>query len=233
MTAALKSVLEEMLRTRQLRPEGPPLRGEDLRHRPLATGVAAVDETLQGGLPRGQISELTGPASSGRTGLALSLAARTTGGGALAGWVDPADRFDPASAAASGVDLTRLLWLRGRSRAPSLVKAVQAASTLLGSGLFDVVVLDVAGVPSSEHRALPHTTWIRLQRSVEDAPSALLLLAESPLARSPRGVSLCLGPARPVWSGAHAGRLLRGLDTEARAGYLATRGAPFTLQAFA
>jgi hypothetical protein len=232
MHSALKADLEELLRSRQLQRVAPPLRGEDRRLRPLATGVAAVDERLQGGLPRGEVSELTGPASSGRTGLALALVGRATGSGGLAAWVDPLDRLDPATAAAAGADLTRLLWLRGRSRAPEWVKTVQATGLLLGSGLFEAVVLDVVGLPASAHRLLPGTTWVRLHRLIEEAPTALLLLAEAPLAHSPRGVSLALGPSRPTWSGAHAGRLLRGLDTEARTGRL-LRGSPFSLQAFA
>src|SRR5262245_10734458 len=106
---ALKSALEDLLRTRRLAAEAPPLRGEDRRLRPLGTGVAPIDALLAGGFPRGALSEVHGPASSGRTGLVLALLARSTRGGALAALVDPADRLDPASAAAAGIDLARLL----------------------------------------------------------------------------------------------------------------------------
>ena len=60
-----------------------------------------MDALLGGGFPRGELSEVHGPASSGRTGLVLSLVSRTTRGGALAALVDPDDRFDPASAASA------------------------------------------------------------------------------------------------------------------------------------
>ena len=76
-----------------------------------ATSVAAVDQ-LTGGLPRGALSEICGPASSGRSSLLLAaLAARTAAGEACA-LVDVTDSFDPVSAEAAGVDLRRVLWVR-------------------------------------------------------------------------------------------------------------------------
>lgn len=81
--------------------------------RPVApTGVAALDELLQGGLPLGAISEMTGPESSGRSAVALSFASGLTRAGSVCAWVDVSDTFDPESAAASRVDLSRLLWVR-------------------------------------------------------------------------------------------------------------------------
>jgi hypothetical protein len=231
MSPALKESLEELLRARRLQAEAPPLRGEDRRLQPLAFGVAVLDGLIAGGLPRGALSELHGPVSSGRTGLAIALCARSTGRGALVAWVDPADRFDPASAAEAGMDLTRMLWLRG-SKSSSLPSALSALGTVLGSGLFEAVVLDLAGVAADEMRRLPNTSWIRLQRMIEDSPTGLLLLASSHVACGPGGVSLALGPARAEWSGAPGpGRLLRGLSSEASAGRHATRRASFSLDA--
>lgn len=81
--------------------------------RPVApTGIAPVDTLLQGGLPIGAISEFIGPESSGRTSLTLSFLARLTRSGSVAAWIDVNDTFDPESAAAAGVDLARLLWVR-------------------------------------------------------------------------------------------------------------------------
>ena len=81
--------------------------------RPVApTGVAAVDELLDGGIPLGAITELTGPESSGRTSLALSFTAGITRAGCVAAWIDVSDTLSPESAAAAGVDLSRLLWVR-------------------------------------------------------------------------------------------------------------------------
>ena len=232
---ALKAALEELLRNRRLQEDAPPLRGEDRSLRPLSTGVAAVDALLGGGLPRGELSEVHGPRSSGRTGLALSFVAACMARGSLAAWVDPADRLAPASAAAAGVDLARLLWLRGDTgpRARALPEAVAAVATLVGSGLFEAGVLDVAAFPPHDLGRLPGPTWIRLQRMIADSPGALMLLAESHVARGPRGVSLELRPGGPRWSGAPGpGRLLRGLGTEVSAGCHGARRAAFELQAF-
>ena len=76
------------------------------------TGVAPVDTLLEGGLPIGAISELVGPASSGRTSLALSFVATRTQAGSVCAWIDVSDEFDPESAAAAGIDLARVLWVR-------------------------------------------------------------------------------------------------------------------------
>jgi recA bacterial DNA recombination protein len=233
VATALKNALEDLLRVRRLQADAPPLRGEDRRLRPLPTGVAAVDALLQDGFPRGQLSEIHGPASSGRTGLALALVARVTSGGALAAWVDPGDRFDPASASAAGADLTRVLWLRGESgRARGLADAVSAAATVISSGLFEVAVTDLAEVPGHDLRRLPSATWIRFQRMVEDTPSTLILLADAHVAHGPGGVSLALRSSGPRWSGAPGpGRFLRSLGASAQAGRFTARSAVLELQA--
>ena len=81
--------------------------------RPVApTGITALDELLQGGLPLGAISEMTGPESSGRSVVALSFVGGLTRAGSVCAWVDVSDAFDPESAAAARVDLSRLLWVR-------------------------------------------------------------------------------------------------------------------------
>src|SRR5579863_5718371 len=81
--------------------------------RPVApTGIAVLDELLDGGLPLGAISEMTGPECSGRTSVALSFAAQLTRHGNVCAWIDGSDALSPESAAAAGVDLSRLLWVR-------------------------------------------------------------------------------------------------------------------------
>src|SRR5580658_7818652 len=76
------------------------------------TGVAEVDTLLAGGLPVGAITEMVGVESSGRTSLALSFLASTTRTGSVGAWIDVLNTFDPESAAAAGVDLSRVLWVR-------------------------------------------------------------------------------------------------------------------------
>jgi recombination protein RecA len=77
-----------------------------------ATGIAPLDDVLRGGLPIGAMSEMVGPECSGRTSVALSFLAQMTQAGKICCWIDVANTFDPASAAAAGVDLKRLLWVR-------------------------------------------------------------------------------------------------------------------------
>jgi hypothetical protein len=232
MSSALKSSLEDLLRARRLQAQAPPLRGEDRRLRPLPFGAQALDALLAGGLPRGALSELYGPASSGRTGLAVALASRATQRGALVAWVDPADRFDPPSAAESGMDLARCLWLRGGGAVSGLARTLAALGVVLGSGLFEAVVLDIAGVPPDELRRLPATSWIRLARTIEDSPTALLVVAAAHVACGPGGVSLELQPSRAAWTGEPGpGRILGGLAGDARAGRHAPRAAAFRLDA--
>jgi hypothetical protein len=223
-----KAALEDLLREKRLQAAAPPLRGEDRRLSPLPTGLLAIDRALGGGFPRGQLSEIHGPASSGRTGISLALLAGLTRRGALAAWVDPADRLDPESAASAGADLSRVLWLRGRD----LGEALAATATLLGSGLFELVALDLEGQPERALRRLPGTSWIRLQRIVAETKAALVLLASHHVACGPGGASLALRPAQPGWSGAPGpGRLLRAIDGEALAGRHALQHASFELGA--
>jgi hypothetical protein len=230
-TTALKTALEELLRNRRLQDDAPALRGEDRRLSPLPTGLPDMDTLLGGGFPRGQVSEVYGPPSSGRTGLVQAIVAGSTRRGALAAWVDPRDRLDPASAAAAGVDLSRLLWLRGPAR--GLPAALSGVGTLVDSGLFELVVLDVASIAAAELQRLPLATWIRLQRAVEGTPTALVLLADGHTAHGPGGVTLALSPTGARWSGRPGpGRLFRGLGAAARAGRHSLRSASFELSAF-
>src|SRR5207248_7094648 len=76
------------------------------------SGVMELDAVLGGGFPRGSLVELCGPATSGRTGLAFSLLAQATSRQEACAFVDVSDSLNPASLAAAGVDLPRLLWVR-------------------------------------------------------------------------------------------------------------------------
>ena len=81
--------------------------------RPVApTGIGTVDEVLEGGLPVGALTEMIGAECSGRTALALAFVAQVTRAEKVCAWVDVSNALSPESAAASGVDLARLLWVR-------------------------------------------------------------------------------------------------------------------------
>ena len=79
----------------------------------LPMDVPLVDACLRGGLPRGQLSEFSGPGSCGRMTLLLQLMSAATQRGEIVALIDTCDRLDVASAAAAGVDLDRVLWIRG------------------------------------------------------------------------------------------------------------------------
>jgi recombination protein RecA len=181
------------------------------------TGVATLDACLRGGLPRGQLSEMTGARSSGRTTLLFSVLAAATRRGEIAALVDTLDRLDVASAVAAGIDLERLLWVRGHGPgSPTRVsqrggvegpgpetfldRALKACNLVLQARGFGIVALDLADVPLEALRGIPFTTWLRLQRVIEGTDTACVLVAPQPLARSAGGVTLALS-GRAEWAG--------------------------------
>jgi recombination protein RecA len=233
LNALARTDLEAILRARKLdgtlaQPDAAGTTG--LAPRPagkvLPTGLVLLDQRLGGGLPRGQLSEIVGPRSSGRTTVLCAALAEATGGGALTALVDPLDTFDPVSAASCGVSLERVLWLRGdgttmgslpdRGKGPSerlLDRALKAINLVLQAGGFDLAVLDFAEVPIDAIRRLPFTTWSRLQRVIEGSLTVCLLLGPAPIARSARGVSIQLSSSgQGVWDP----RRFLGLDIQAR-----------------
>jgi len=174
------------------------------------TGFAALDELVAGGLPRGQISEIVGPRSSGRQTVLVSCLAAATQRGELTALVDPLDMFDPLSAAARGVDLSRLLWVRGRALlGPDTVslpreagdlrtqieRAVKALNLILQATGFGLVAFDLGEVPMPVIGRLPFTTWRRLHRVIEGGETACVVIASEPLARSVAGITVALNTA--------------------------------------
>jgi recombination protein RecA len=197
--------------------------------------VAPLDACLRGGLPRGHLSELAGPRSSGRMTLLLRMMAATTARGEIVALVDTLDCFDVASAAAAGVDLSRLLWIRGQDTAGragpfgpaasvgpagpidrALDRALKALNLVLQAGGFGVVAIDLADVPLAAIRQIPFNTWMRVQRVIEGSDTACVLLASEPLARSAGGLTVTLA-GRATWDGASdRSRRLSGIDVRTR-----------------
>ena len=173
----------------------------------MPTGIAELDARLRGGVPRGQLSECVGPRSSGRLAVVLSALAHATARGEAVALVDPLDMFDPVSAAISGVDFSRMLWVRGEATSSSRVglsceygtlqksvdRGVKALNLILQAGGFGLVVLDLADVAPPVLRRLPYTTWLRLQRVIEGSDTACVLIGSEPIARSAGGVTVQLG----------------------------------------
>ena len=161
----------------------------------MATDITALDACLRGGLPRGQLSEIVGPASSGRTTVALQAMAASTRRGELAALVDTFDRLDVASAAAAGIDLDRLLWVRASGGPEAIVdRALKALNLVLQAGGFACVVLDLADIPPAALTRIPFTTWLRVQRIIEGSDTACVLMGSESIARSAGGVCIQLAP---------------------------------------
>jgi len=196
--------------------------------RTIPTRVAQVDE-LTGGVPCGGLTEIFGPTSSGRTTLLLSLMAQMTAREEVCALVDASDAFDPHSAAAAGVDLKRVLWVRcGRKvssssflvsrknrtsagkrgtrdeKLTSVEQALRAADLLLQAGGFGLVVMDLGDIPPAIARRVPMTSWFRFRRAVENTATALVVVEREASAKS--CASLVLGMQQSALSIQHSAK---------------------------
>jgi recombination protein RecA len=188
----------------------------------VTTGIAALD-ALTSGIPRGALTEIYGPASSGRSSVQLALLAEMTRRQEVCALVDVSDSFDPHSAAASGVDLERVLWIRCVStelRVPSseysvpstqknatdavrasrkslfraLEQALKATDLLLQSGGFGLIAVDLGDIPPQIARRVPLTSWFRFRRAVENTPTILLVMEQEPYAKTCASLVLKMYP---------------------------------------
>jgi hypothetical protein len=203
-----------------------------------ATGIEAIDKLLYGGLPVGAISELTGAATSGRTSLALRFVACLTAEARPCAWVDVPDVLDPESAAANGVQLTQLLWIRcrdeagvrpavdaeGRRRAriftsriswTRLDQGLRATDLLLQAGGFSSVVLDLGDTAPEQASRIPLATWFRYRQAAERTQCSLVVLGKRAYAQSAAAVVLECS-AQHV--GEAGGIVLRGFEFAVRRG---------------
>jgi hypothetical protein len=199
--ADLESLLRARRLDRTLTSSLPPLDPHD-EYAVGSSGVPGLDAMLGGGFPRGQLSEVVGPRSSGRISLITRLMAAATARHELVALVDVLDMFDVESAGQAGVDLTQLLWIRGQVTAyPGLARdrnerpmeqAIRALALVLGAGSFGLVVFDAGEAPVDPLRRLPFTTWLRLQRMIEGRQTICVLVAGQPMARSSAGLTVKL-----------------------------------------
>src|SRR6266851_1298097 len=184
----------------------------------VSSGIAAMD-ALTGGLPRGCLTEICGPASSGRTTLLLAALAAATRRGECCAVVDAGDALDPQSAAAAGVELERLLWVRCGEDLPRrhgdtekknlkskfengsygpehcLEQLLRVTDLLLESGGFGMIALDLGDLPPQTARRIPLTTWFRFRRAVEHTPTVLLAVERQSIAGSCSSLLIKLGAA--------------------------------------
>jgi recombination protein RecA len=181
---------------------------QQLERECMPTGITGFD-AVTGGILRGAINEIHGPASSGKTTFLHALVANACANGEFCSLVDASDSFDPASASSAGTDLSRLLWVR----CSGAEQAIRSADLLVHSGGWGVIILDLTDARPETLRKIPLSYWYRFKRAVENTPAAFIVLTREPQAKNCAAMSLELPPARPVWSGAHHDfRLLRGLD---------------------
>ena len=174
----------------------------------LPSGIPQID------LPRGCLTEIVGPASSGRTSLMLAILAQATAREEVCAVVDAEDTFSPHAAADAGVDLTRLLWIRCGHNAEH---ALRVADLLIQGGGFGVVVMDLGDTSAQTARRISLTSWFRLRRAVENTPSILISLARQSNAKTCASLVIECGRTRAHWSGTRGvSRLLRNAEICAR-----------------
>ena len=155
----------------------------------VPTGVALLD-ALIGGLPRGGLTEIFGPDSSGRTSLLHAILGSATGREEECALVDASDTFDPWSAPGAGVDLRRLLWVR----CVNLEQTLKVTDLLLAGGGFGLVAVDLGNVPPKLGRRVPLASWFRFRRVVEHTPTVLVFLEREPYAKTCATLVLRLEP---------------------------------------
>ena len=191
------------------------LRPDAKIHECLPTGIAPLDALItQGetrGFPRGAISEILGPESSGRTTLVHSLLAASTAQLEICAYIDTDDSFDPVSAAAAGVALSQLVWIRCGHNAGH---ALKAADYLLHAGGFGAVVLDLCQIPPRISNRIPISYWYRFRRAIENTPTILALVEKEPLAKSCASLMLEMQRKKTQWTGTPGCSLLRGIEIE-------------------
>ena len=148
----------------------------------LITGLAFLDEAISGGLPKGAITELISPRiSAGSASLIHALLQVVQHDRFFIALIDGRDSFDPSASGGLGnAGLHHLLWVR----CTNALDAIKAADLLLRDGNFPLVIVDLVLNPPEELRKIPQTTWYRLQRLVEPAPTACLIMTRQGMVSS-------------------------------------------------
>ena len=168
----------------------------------VSSGVREID-ALTGGLPRGCLTEICGPASSGRTSVLLAALAAATQRQEVCALVDISDAFNPHSAAAAGVNFERLLWVRcgthlqkpdspqrhrvtekNKKIEKPVEQALRVTDLLLQSGGFGLVMIDLGNTPLKMARRIPLASWFRFQRAVEHTATVLFVISQVPCAQT-------------------------------------------------
>jgi hypothetical protein len=165
----------------------------------VTSGIREID-ALTGGFPRGCLTEICGPASSGRTSLLLAALATATGREEVCALVDSGDTLDPLSAAAAGIDLDKLLWVRCEEKKQNpyspqkhgnaekglsvLDQVLRITDLLLQSNGFGLIALDLGDIAPRAARRIPLASWFRFRRAIETTSTVLLVIEQQPIVGS-------------------------------------------------
>jgi RecA/RadA recombinase len=155
------------------------------------TGIGGLDEMLRGGWPRGALSEIAGPRSSGRTAVVLRALATACATGEATALVDVGGALDPRAAAACGVSLPALLWIRCAPDQPQ--QAMKAADLVVAAGGFGMVAIDLG----EARPRIPDAAWLRLQHAARNQATTVLIAGPTRAARAFAATAIELGPRTP------------------------------------
>lgn len=145
----------------------------------LSTGLSFFDKATGGGLPTGALTELiSSNESAGSASLIYALLQVACREKYFLALVDGQDSFAPQPL--GNARLQNLLWVRCHKAA----EAIKAADLLLRDGNFPLVIVDLVLNSLAELRKIPQTSWYRLQRLVEAAPTACLVLTRQSIMAS-------------------------------------------------
>jgi hypothetical protein len=176
----------------------------------LARPEPEVLESVLGGIPRGALTEVAG---FGRTAFLYSLLATASSGEEFCALIDAENAFDPVSAAAAGVRLSQVLWVRCGG---NVEHAIKAADLLVQAGGFGMVAIDLGDTPVKVVQRIPLAAWFRLRQAIGNTKTVLVSLAQRIHARSCSALKIELSRDRVLWRGRVPRRLLEGIQVTAR-----------------
>lgn len=139
---------------------------------PWSTGLARLDRALGGGIPRGRVTEISGPLAVGKTALLRQLVAQVLRTGAWVAWIDAKRTLAPAPWTAVGARFVVI-------RPPDSKRSAWTADLLLRSGVFALVVIDGAPPLSRVH-------GVRLAQLARERDAACVVLEHHDSAREVR-----------------------------------------------
>ena len=173
------------------------------------------DEVLLDGfglaLTRGTVVEIAGPASTGKTSVALNLLAELTQTGEICAVVDADGGFDPRSAVLAGVELDNLLWVKCSG---DVEKTFMSADYLVQAKGFGAIWLNLCGLRRDVLRMVPKTYWYRYRTRIKDTQTILIATSSEPVSSSASQSSFNVERERTEWSGSGRFKLLRTFDVK-------------------